>query len=56
MTRKFVILLIVSALLFIGFYLVLVFYNRFVGGYLPAAPLLPVISLMAENLAFLTLK
>ncbi|WP_157073452.1 hypothetical protein [Planococcus rifietoensis] len=32
MTRTFVILLIVSALLFIGFYFAITLYNRFVGG------------------------
>ncbi len=32
MTRKFVILLIVTALLFLGFYFVITFYNSFVGG------------------------
>lgn len=32
MKRTFVILLIVSALLFIGFYFAITLYNRFVGG------------------------
>ncbi|MBT2583419.1 hypothetical protein [Planococcus sp. ISL-109] len=32
MTRKFVILLIVTGLLFLGFYFVITFYNSFVGG------------------------
>lgn len=32
MTRKFVILLIVTALLFLGFYFVITFYNSFIGG------------------------
>lgn len=33
MTRTFMILLIVSALLFIGFYFAITLYNRFVGGF-----------------------
>ncbi|MGM0899005.1 MAG: hypothetical protein ACQEV0_13955 [Bacillota bacterium] len=41
MTRTFVILLVVTALLFIGFYFVVTLYNRFVGGFVPAGPLLP---------------
>ncbi|MDE0583825.1 MULTISPECIES: hypothetical protein [Planococcus] len=36
MTRTFVILLIVSALLFIGFYFAITLYNRFVGGFVSA--------------------
>ncbi len=35
MKRTFVILLIVSALLFIGFYFAITLYNRFVGGIVP---------------------
>lgn len=36
MTRTFVILLIVAALLFIGFYFALLSYNRFMGGFIVA--------------------
>lgn len=41
MTRTFVILLIVSALLFIGFYFVITLYNRFVGGFVPVGVMFP---------------
>ncbi|ANU21597.1 hypothetical protein BBI15_16130 [Planococcus plakortidis] len=41
MTRTFVILLIVSALLFIGFYFAITLYNRFIGGFASLGELLP---------------
>ncbi|MDE4084307.1 hypothetical protein PO902_04510 [Planococcus maritimus] len=52
MTRTFVILLIVSALLFIGFYFVITLYNRFVGGLVLGGIESPTTALLYEMLSF----
>jgi len=51
MTRTFVILLIVSALLFIGFYFVITLYNRFVGGVVLAGIEFPTAAILYEMLS-----
>lgn len=50
MTRKFVILLIVTALLFLGFYFVITFYNSFVGGLETESARAFAFSMIAERL------
>lgn len=50
MTRTFVILLIVSALLFIGFYFAITLYNRFVGGIVLTEMGFPAAALLYEML------
>ncbi|WP_211653524.1 hypothetical protein [Planococcus alpniumensis] len=51
MTRTFVILLIVSALLFIGFYFVITLYYRFVGGVVLAGIEFPTAAILYEMLS-----
>lgn len=52
MTRTFVILLIVSALLFIGFYVAITLYNRFVGGFMLMEPAFSTTFTLYDQLAF----
>ncbi|WP_167399238.1 hypothetical protein [Planococcus maitriensis] len=51
MTRTFVILLIVSALLFIGFYFAITLYNRFVGGVVSAGVEFQLAEILYETLS-----
>ncbi|MEZ0480988.1 hypothetical protein [Planococcus sp. SSTMD024] len=51
MTRTFVILLIVSALLFIGFYFAITLYNRFVGGVVSVGMEFPTAAIFYEMLS-----